>query len=137
MKACAFDSFLCQIMQLSRRQSMHVLAVLKAGVDEHKTAAVLDAAAAGKRCCPHCQGASLYRHGAANGLQRFRCRTCGRTFNCLTGTPLARLRLKSKWLDYLDCVLDSRTVRKAAPETSSPDAARSRRRSCTGMYRPS
>jgi len=27
-------------------------------------------------------------------------RACGRTFNCLTGTPLARLRLKDKWLGY-------------------------------------
>jgi len=47
-------------------------------------------------------------------LQRFRCCACGRTFNDLTGTPLARLRHKGKWLDYLETVLDSRTVRSAA-----------------------
>jgi hypothetical protein len=33
----------------------------------------------------------------------------------LTGTPLARLRNKAKWLDYLDCMLDpGTTVRRAA-----------------------
>jgi hypothetical protein len=40
------------------------------------------------------------RHGFANDLQRFRCCDCGRTFNDLTGTPLARLRHKAKWLAY-------------------------------------
>jgi transposase-like protein len=44
------------------------------------------------------------RHGHAHGLQRYRCRTCARTFNAFSGTPLARLRHKSRWLDYLDGV---------------------------------
>jgi IS1 family transposase len=36
----------------------------------------------------------------------------------LTGTPLSHLRHKSKWLDYLDCVLNSTTVRRAAAAVS-------------------
>jgi len=47
-------------------------------------------------------------------MQRFRCCHCGRTFNDLTGTPLARLRLKGKWRDYLGALLDSQAVRAAA-----------------------
>jgi hypothetical protein len=47
-------------------------------------------------------------------LQRFRCLGCGRSYNALTGTPLARLRKKECWLTYLQCVLESRTVRDAA-----------------------
>jgi transposase-like protein len=39
---------------------------------------------------------------------------CGRTFNDLSGTPLARLRLKAKWLAYSQVLLDSLPVRKAA-----------------------
>jgi transposase-like protein len=118
MDACSFDSFLSRISPLSRRQCAHALAVLKASVDQVSAVTVLEAASADNRHCPHCRGTSLYRHGAANGLQRFRCRACGRTFNCLTGTPLARLRHKAKWLDYLDCMLDSRTVRKAAAKVA-------------------
>ena len=64
--------------------------------------------------CPHCAGTHLYRHGQAHGLPRYRCVACGKTFNALTGTPLARLRLKSKWLHYLQCMLDSQTIRQAA-----------------------
>jgi len=50
----------------------------------------------------------------ASGLQRFRCLGCRRSYDALTGTPLARLRKKAHWLTYLQCVLDSRTVRQAA-----------------------
>jgi transposase-like protein len=39
---------------------------------------------------------------------------CRRSFKALTGTPLARLRLRDKWLPYLRCMIDSTTVRTAA-----------------------
>src|SRR5215217_8336956 len=70
--------------------------------------------AAGKRACPHCAGSRCHRCGQANGLQRYRCLGCGRSFNALTGTPLARLRLREKWLPYLQCLIGSDTVRVAA-----------------------
>ena len=45
-------------------------------------------------------GHDLYLHGQASRLQRYRCRACQRTFNALTGTALARLRKKEKWLGF-------------------------------------
>jgi transposase-like protein len=114
VEACAFDSYLTQIAQLTRGQCVRLLALLKPAVDQGRTAAVIEDAVAPRLCCPRCQGKQFYRHGTKSGLQRFRCQACGRTFNSLTGTPLARLRHKDKWLDFADCMLDSRTVRKAA-----------------------
>jgi transposase-like protein len=73
----------------------------------------IEQAAAG-RPCPHCRCRRLHRCGRASGLQRFRCLGCRRTCNALTGTPLARLRKREHWLPYLQCVLESRTVRDAA-----------------------
>jgi transposase-like protein len=99
---------------LTRAQCTRVLALLKPAVDQGRTAAVIEDAVASRLCCPRCQGKQLYRHGTKSGLQRFRCRACGRTFNSLTGTPLARLRHKEKWLDFGECMLDSRTVRETA-----------------------
>jgi transposase-like protein len=75
--------------------------------------ALIEQAAAG-RPCPHCGCTRKHRCGQASGLQRFRCLGCRRSHNSLTGTPLARLRKKECWLSYLQCVLDSRTVRDAA-----------------------
>ncbi|MBB3223235.1 IS1595 family transposase [Pseudoduganella umbonata] len=70
----------------------------------------------GRPCdrCPHCAAIRIHRHGSTGGLQRYRCLTCRRTFNALTGTPFAFLRLRGKWLPFLQAVLDSRTVRSAA-----------------------
>jgi transposase-like protein len=114
VNACAFNSYLTQIAQLTRAQCARLLALLQPAVDQGRTAAVIEDAVAPRLCCPRCQGKQLYRHGTKSGLRRFRCRACGRSFNSLTGTPLARLRHKDKWLDFSDCMLDSRTVRKAA-----------------------
>jgi transposase-like protein len=75
--------------------------------------ALIEHAARG-RPCPRCGYPRAHRCGQASGLQRFRCLGCGRSFNALTGTPLARLRKKEHWLAYLQCVLESRTVREAA-----------------------
>jgi transposase-like protein len=72
------------------------------------------AQAAGIPPCPHCRCPRVYRCGQASGLQRWRCIACGRSFNALTGTPLARLRKREAWLPYLHCILESRTVRDAA-----------------------
>lgn len=52
------------------------------------------------RSCPHCQSTQLALHGQVNGLQRYRCQACRRTFNALTRTALARLRKKEKWLSF-------------------------------------
>jgi transposase-like protein len=75
--------------------------------------ALIEQAARG-RPCPRCACPRAHRCGQASGLQRFRCLGCGRSYNALTGTPLARLRKKEHWLAYLQCVLESRTVREAA-----------------------
>ena len=116
MHACAFDTFLSQIAELTRAQCTRVLALLTTAVNQGRAADVIEAAAAARLCCPRCQGKQLYRHGTKNGLQRFRCRGCGRTFNSLTGTPLARLRHKDKWLAYCGGMLESWSVRRAAAE---------------------
>ena len=47
-------------------------------------------------------------------MQRYRCKSCLKTFNAATGTPLARLRKKEKWLEYSKAMVDGLSVRKAA-----------------------
>lgn len=64
--------------------------------------------------CPHCGGDRQVRNGSASGLQRYKCRGCSRTFNALTGTPLARLRQKSKWLTQSEVLRDGVTITQAA-----------------------
>lgn len=64
--------------------------------------------------CPKCAHNKIARWGSASGLQRYRCLACKATFNALTGTPLARLRKKDKWLDYAQQMEQGTSVRKSA-----------------------
>ena len=64
--------------------------------------------------CPHCGGRKLQRWGRASGLPRYRCGDCRRTFNALTGTPLARLHKKDRWPDQATALMTGESVAKAA-----------------------
>ena len=50
----------------------------------------------------------------ANGLNRYFCKSCGKTFNALTGTPLARLRRKDCWTEFAASVSEGDTVKASA-----------------------
>jgi transposase-like protein len=64
--------------------------------------------------CPHCAGAEIVGWGRSDGLLRFRCKSCGRTFNALTKTPMAHLRKKEKWLDHARAMIEGKSLAKTA-----------------------
>ena len=49
--------------------------------------------------CPHCGDFSIGAWGRANGMPRYRCKACRKTFTPLTGTPLSGLHYKDRWID--------------------------------------
>jgi len=114
MEAPRFTNWFAKLRSLNQPQRQSVLAALQPAAGRDQVVALIDQIRSAARACPRCTGRCWHRHGHANDLQRFRCRDCGRTFNDLSGTPLARLRLKAKWLGYLDTVLEARTVRNSA-----------------------
>ncbi|MRI34336.1 IS1595 family transposase ISEnu2 [Endozoicomonas sp. OPT23] len=66
--------------------------------------------------CPECKSHSIYRWGVQSGRQRYRCKSCKKTFNAFSATPLARLRYPEKWNNYLTGMTYSMTLRAAANE---------------------
>ena len=114
MKAPRFKVWFAKLPSLNQPQRRQVLDALHPAAGLGQVVALITEIRAQGRCCPRCSNERCYRHGFANDLQRYRCCACGRTFNDLTGTPLARLRLKAKWLAYSHVLLDSLPVRKAA-----------------------
>ena len=68
------------------------------------------------RQCPHCQNSKINRHGYSNGLQRYRCNTCAKTFTALTGTPLCGLHKREKWLEQAEALSEGRTLRRVAEQ---------------------
>jgi hypothetical protein len=64
--------------------------------------------------CPHCAGREIVGWGRSHGLLRLRCKSCGRTFNALTKTPLAHLRKKERWLDHARAMIEGKSLAKTA-----------------------
>lgn len=64
--------------------------------------------------CPYCQSTRAWRWGFKSGVQRFRCKACRRTYNALSGTPLARLKRRDAWLAYNEAMIQGQSIRQAA-----------------------
>jgi transposase-like protein len=116
MKSAEFKQLLIGIGKLNHQQRQKLAATLKQPTGEAKVFELIGIQFEVKKACPHCASTELYRHGVVDGLQRYCCKQCHKTFNALTGTPLARLREKPKWLGYLAAMAQSLTVRKSAAE---------------------
>lgn len=84
--------------------------------DYQKVRELIEAPQEQKRQCPYCESRHVYRHGKSDGLQRYRCLDCRKTYNALTHTPLARLRKKELWLQHLDLMLQSCVLREVSKE---------------------
>jgi transposase-like protein len=56
----------------------------------------------------------MVRWGTASALPRYRCKACARTFNALTKTPLAKLRMKEKWAMQAEAMIEGASLAKAA-----------------------
>lgn len=102
------------IEEMSWSQRRELMGRLQASQGTEEVRAVVEDRLQAIRLCPHCHGQHMVRNGMARGLQRYKCRGCGRTFNALTGTPLARLRYRRRWLRQTQALIDGLSITKAA-----------------------
>ena len=114
MKAVELKRLLDSMARLTMGQKADVLEALQAGGDDEEVRSIAESRLIQTPACPHCKGGWIVRNGSASGLQRYKCRVCQRTFNTLTATPLARLRMKAKWLQQQDVLSQGLSVNKAA-----------------------
>ena len=109
-----FGKLLDQLKELTAAQAEKVVAALRRRGDGDAVRRVIEQRVSGTPKCPRCGAAHIRRYGMEHGLQRYRCVGCGRTFNALTGTPLARLRKKECWASFANSLQQSHSVREAA-----------------------
>lgn len=62
--------------------------------------------------CPHCSHAKYVRFGKDKGAQRYKCRSCKRSFTEYTGTWMAGLHKKDKIDAYLALMLEEKSLDK-------------------------
>lgn len=109
-----FREWLAGAETLTAEQRQEVCEVLVGRPPEVEVVATIEDRLRDQRRCPQCDTTGAVRCGRANGLQRYRCKACRRSFNALTGTPLARLRHKERWLAFADSLKDRMAVRRSA-----------------------
>ena len=114
MREADFEVLLRLVERLNEGQRAALGRALASAAGEIEAARLLEEAFAAVPHCPHCNATTLQRWGHASGLRRYRCTTCGKTFNALTGTSLARLRKKGCWLAYGEALAAGMTLMQAA-----------------------
>ena len=103
------------LAELTHAQAQKAIAALQQRSDGGEVQRLLDGRLEDDPKCPRCGSERTEGWGRErNGLKRSRCLDCKRTFNPLTGTPLARLRKKECWLSFAAALNESLSVRKAA-----------------------
>ena len=114
MKTKDFEALLDALGTLTPIQRSSLAGALESSSSNSDVIALLEAEFAKAPACGHCGAESFSKWGTATGMARFMCKACDRTFNALTGTPLAHLHKREKWLDYARTMVDGLTLRKAA-----------------------
>jgi transposase-like protein len=114
MDVGTFRAWLSGMDDLTAEQREEVQAILHGREPGAEVAAAIEDRLPSDRRCPHCGTGGAVKRGSANGLRRYRCKACSKSFNALTGTPLARLRHKERWLEFAQALTDGDTVRASA-----------------------
>ncbi len=113
MKNNQFNVYLNALFSLNTQQYRELKESI-AAIDSIKYVSQIVETNYNKIECPYCKSKIILRWGKRNDLQRYRCKRCIKTFNSLTGTPLAKLHKKGRWLDFAESLKDGDTVRAAA-----------------------
>lgn len=114
MDEAVYRKWLEAIDALSSAQRADVAVILSGRSSEAEVIAALEGHVVSERICAHCQEHGVVCRGRASGLRRFSCGHCKKTFNALTGTPLAHLHKKERWFDFAQSLSEGETVRKSA-----------------------
>lgn len=114
MKAKGFQELLTQLEDLSEVQREALLSALKRKLGLDDAIELIDRQFKANPCCGHCGSKSVGGWSSQSGLARYRCKNCLKTFNALTGTPLAQLHRRDAWFEYAKAIADGLSLRKAA-----------------------
>ena len=118
MKQHDFDQMLSQLDTLSAKQRHSLIEWLHCPEEIPDIVEHLEQSLHDHLSCPHCEHDKIHRWGMSQGIQRYRCCGCHKTFTALTKTPLSGLRMRDRWMEYAQGMLQSEVLRSAAARCS-------------------
>jgi transposase-like protein len=114
MDGKGFQALVAQLGDLSTVQREALIAALKRKLPVDEAVELIDTRFCADATCGHCGSKDVRGWSSQSGLKRYRCKDCSKTFNALTGTPLAQLHRRDAWLAYAQAVADGLSLRRAA-----------------------
>ena len=105
MDRAEFQDWLSAAGRLTSAQRAEAADALSIDADEKRSVAAVERSVG--------EGGAV-RKGMAHGLMRYLCKSCGRTFNAVTGTPLQGLHKKECGLSFGESLAEGETVEKSA-----------------------
>lgn len=116
MKASSFKTYLESVATLTPSQLGRLRKRLTSEHTERNSFLAIEEVLPHVCSDPKCGPGTVVRNGVQNGLQRVRCRKCGKTWNAASGTPLSRVRHKEKLDAFAGCMSRGLSIRKTAKE---------------------
>ncbi|MDH5548258.1 MAG: IS1595 family transposase [Gammaproteobacteria bacterium] len=113
MNRIAFNQLLSSLSHLTNLQKKKIVEKIEIG-DVNECISLIERHSGCDKNCPHCKSNSVSRWGQSGSLQRYRCKSCLKTFNSLTGSPLAGLHRREQWLKHSQCLIDGLSIQKTA-----------------------
>lgn len=59
--------------------------------------------------CPHCESKKYAKNGVTSGRQRFKCKSCNKTYSQATSTSVHKLQKIEQWTDFIYLMFSSKT----------------------------
>lgn len=113
MRQDKFKKLMDGLDELTPRQRQKVVETLSEKTPLDDTLEVVNSREVNHQRCPNCQFDQLNKWGQKDGVQRYRCKGCGKTCNALTGSPLARLGHREAWTEFATAMKDGLSAKDA------------------------
>ena len=117
MEAKNFQALVEQLSELTTAQREALVEAISTKSSVNDAIRMIETRFAAAPRCGHCHAGTVTtwaKPSKINPLVRYKCKACGKTFNALTGTPLAHLQRRDAWLKYAQALADGVSLRKAA-----------------------
>jgi len=103
------------VKRLTASERVHFIELLNEYTRKDNVRSVANTVSQNRRVeCPNCCSTVVYGHGKYRGRSRYQCKTCRKTFNDNTGTAISGIKKVSEFQSYLQLLIDSVSIRKAA-----------------------
>ena len=126
MEGKVFQALVAQLGDLTGVQREALITALKRKLPVNEAVTLIETRFDTDPVCAHCGSRHVGGWSSANGLKRYRCKDCLRTFNALSGTSLAHCTAAMPGLPMLRRSPTARASGRppsAAPSRSTPRSA--------------